>query len=112
MLATVCSDTACMAIPAKEWRWRIGLPATLVAEDLTEELLRPMGLGVVEKSVGRAAFHQLALVHEDHPVGHLTGKAHLVGDHSDGHAFAGPLGHHVQHFADLFRIQRTGGLVK
>src|SRR5207302_954370 len=45
------------------------------------------------------------LVHEDHPVRHLAGKAHLVGDDDHRHPFGGQPLHHVQYFMDEFRVE-------
>jgi hypothetical protein len=56
--------------------------------------------------------NDLALVHEDHPVGDLAGKTHLVGDAQHGHAFLGQFDHGVEHFLDHFRVERRGRLVK
>src|SRR5262249_459153 len=40
----------------------------------------------VEDGGGRARFDDQAVVHEDHAVGGVLGKAHLVADHDHGHA--------------------------
>jgi hypothetical protein len=42
----------------------------------------------------------------------LPGEAHFVGDADHGHAFHGQVLHHVQHFADHFRVERRGRLVE
>ena len=76
-----------------------------VSEDLAEEQLGPFGFRVVEELFGFVLFDDLTLVHEDHPVGHLTGEAHLVGDDHHGHALFGQLPHNIQHFTDHFRVQ-------
>ena len=49
-------------------------------QNLAQEQLGPVILRVVEEVIGRRLFHDLALVHEDHAVGHGARKAHFVGD--------------------------------
>ena len=67
---------------------------------------------MVKKGLGRILLDDLALVHEDHPVGHGFGKAHFVGHAQHGDALFGQLNHHVQDLFDHFRVQRRGGFVK
>jgi hypothetical protein len=67
--------------------------------------------GLAEELFGRPHLVHAALVHEDHPVADLAGKAHLVGDHHQGHAVAGQALHHLQHLAHQLRVQRRGDLV-
>ena len=67
---------------------------------------------MVEELGGFVLLDDLALVHEDHAVGHGLGKAHLVRHADHGDAGVGHLHHHVQHFLDHLRVQRRGGLVK
>ena len=38
-------------------------------------------LGMVKKGLGLIFLQDLSAVHEEHPAAHLTGKAHLIGDH-------------------------------
>ena len=47
-------------------------------------------LRVEQHVVRRALLDHHALVHEDHPVGHPAGEAHLVGDHDHGGAAPRP----------------------
>src|SRR5471032_1053886 len=86
----------------------------LVLQDLGEEVLSPLGTGadVTEELFFRAVFNDLALIHEDHPVGHLACEAHFVGYAHHGHAFVGELHHYVEHFVDHFRVQRGGRFVE
>ena len=84
-------------------------------EDFREEVLGPWlpVLGVVEELVLGAIFQNAAAhVDEDHAVGHLAGKAHLVGHDHHGHAFVGQLDHHVQHLAHHLGVKRRGGFVE
>ena len=83
-----------------------------MGKNLTDKLGGPIGLRVVEELIGFAGFDDLSVVHEDDPVGHLTGKAHLMGDHAHGHPLAGQLNHDVQYLTNHFGIQGAGGLVK
>ena len=57
-------------------------------------------------------FHHHAVFHKDHLVGHVAGKAHLVGDDQHGHALVGQRAHDGQHFAGEFGVQRRGGFVE
>ena len=65
-----------------------------------------------EELLRRLDLHDLARVHEDHPVGHAAGEPHLVGDHHHGHALLGEVGHDLEHLVDHLRIQRGGRLVE
>jgi hypothetical protein len=80
--------------------------------DVGQELLRARMLRAVEEVVGRGALQHLALVHEQHAVGHLARKAHLVRDAHHGHAVAREVAHHQQHLADHLGVERAGGLVE
>ena len=53
-----------------------------------------------------------AVVHEDDPVRHLLGKAHLVGNADHGNVFLGQIHHNVQNFLYHLRVKGGGGLVK
>ena len=56
--------------------------------------------------------NHFTLIEEDHRIGHLGGKAHLVSHHDHGHAFFGEGLHHLQHFADQFRVQSRSRFVE
>src|SRR5687768_12728910 len=58
----------------------------LVCEDLGQELLATVGLRSPEERLRRALLDHLALVHEDHAVGHPAGEPHLVRDAHHRHA--------------------------
>ena len=47
-------------------------------EDLAQEELGALRLRIVEEGLGFVLLDDLALVHEDHPVGHGLGEAHLA----------------------------------
>ena len=81
-------------------------------QDLGQELLGPLRVGLAEKVVLGRILDDAALVHEDHPVGDLLGEAHLVGDAHHGHALLGQLDHHVEHLVDHLGVEGRGGLVK
>ena len=68
--------------------------------------------GLLKNSCGVFCFDDLALVHEDHAVGHRLGKAHLVGHADHRHALVGQLDHHVEHLLDHLRVERRGRLVE
>lgn len=57
-----------------------------MAEHLAEEVTGAPGLGPGEERLGIGVFHDGAIGHEDHSVGRLAGKPHLVGDDQHRHA--------------------------
>src|SRR5262249_15844734 len=59
---------------------------TSMVQDLAQEQLRALGLGIVEEGMGFVLLDDLAPVHEDDPVRHRARKAHLMGDADHGHA--------------------------
>jgi hypothetical protein len=65
------------------------IAAGLLVQDLAEEQFRALVLRVVEECCRLVLLHDLPLIHEDHAVCHLTGKAHLVRDANHRHAFFG-----------------------
>ena len=69
-------------------------------------------LGVGEEVLGRAFLDDLALVHEDDPVCHLTGKTHLVGDDQHRHTRPRQFLHGVEDLFDHLRVQCRGGFVE
>jgi ABC-type glycerol-3-phosphate transport system substrate-binding protein len=91
-----------------EKRWHGGPRASM--QDLAEEQPGAFVLRIVEELGRRILFDDLALVHEDDPIGHLPRKAHLVRDAEHGHAFLGEADHGVEHFLDHFRVEGRGGV--
>ena len=69
-------------------------------------------LRIVKELFWFVLFHDLACIHEDHPVGHLTGKAHFVGHTEHGHAFFGQFDHCIKHLFDHLRIKRRCRFIK
>jgi len=67
---------------------------------------------VGEEMLGRTDFNDGSFIHENHPVGHLPGESHLMGDHYHGHAFLCQGLHNIQHFSDHFRVQGRGRLIE
>ena len=67
----------------------------LVVQNLGEELLRPLGAWVGKERFLAVVFHNLALIHEDHPICHALGKAHLVRHAHHGHPLLRQFGHHI-----------------
>ena len=53
-----------------------------------------------------------AAVDEQHAVGDVAGKTHLMGDDDHGHAVVGELAHHAENVADELGIERRGRLVE
>src|SRR4029077_10988667 len=73
--------------------------ARTVMKYLTEEFLSARTLRSREEPIRRRNFDNLALVHENHPVGDLARKPHLMGDDQHRHAALGEFDHDVEHFA-------------
>src|SRR2546429_7894300 len=71
-------------------------------QNLRQELLRAITAGAAEEIGLQRVLDDFALVHEDDAMRYLAGKTHLMGDDHHGHAFAGEIDHHVEHFADHF----------
>ncbi len=85
---------------------------TLVMQDLAEEQLGALVLGMREEFLRLVHFHDLPRVHEDDAVGDLAGKAHFVSDANHGHAFLGEADHGVEHLFHHFRVERRRRLVE
>src|SRR5438477_1109543 len=60
-------------------------------QDLAEEQLGALVLGMRKKFIRLVRLDDLPRIHEDDAVRDLPGKTHLVADHQHGHAFPGEL---------------------
>ena len=89
-----------------------GLEFFILLQHLGEEGFQAGVLGVREQFLRRLILLNLAIVDEDDPVGHLTGKAHFVGDHQHGDAGVCQLLHQLQHLAHHLGVKGAGGLVE
>src|ERR1700712_4741219 len=76
-----------------------------VIEDSPEEAPGSLFLGSIEYVSRAACLDDASAIHEDHAIGDLPGKTHLVGHDNHGHAGTCKLSHHVEHFPDHFRIK-------
>jgi hypothetical protein len=65
-----------------------------------------------EDLLWRALLDDLPLVEEQHAVGHLARKPHLVRDHQHRHPALSQLDHDVEHLFDHLGIERRGWLVE
>src|SRR6478735_3102825 len=83
-----------------------------VGEDLAEEVLGARALRRGEELLGRGDLDDLAVGHEDHPVGRLAREAHLVGDDDHRHALLGEAHHDVEHLVDHLGVEGRGRLVE
>ena len=81
-------------------------------QDLRQKILRAIRLRIREEVFLLVVFHDQALVHKDHAVRDLLGKAHFVCDAHHRHAFLRESDHHVEHFVDHFRIECRGRFVE
>src|SRR5690349_6093719 len=81
---------------------------TSMREDLTKEILRPVGLGRREELVRGGVLDNLTVGHEYHPVRGVAREAHLVGDDEHGHTVLGEVDHHVEHLLDHLGVERGG----
>ena len=52
------------------------------------------------------------MIHKQNPVGHLSGKSHLVRDYHHGDVDAGKLNHYVQNLLNGFGVQCAGRFIK
>ena len=84
----------------------------LAAQNLAEERLRALVLGLAKNAPARCCLDDLAVVHEDDAVGDLRGRSPSRGSRQHRHALVGQLDHDVQHFLDHLRIERRGRLVE
>ena len=81
-------------------------------QHLGKECFQSGMLRIREQFLRRLVLLDLAVVDEDDAVGHLTGKAHFVGDHQHGDAGVGQLLHQFQNLAHHFGVKGAGGLVE
>src|SRR5690606_27548130 len=76
------------------------------------ELPAALGGGIVEYLLRSADLFHLSLMQEHHLTGHLTGKAHLVGNQQHSTSFFGQGPDNHEYLVDHFRIQRRRRLVE
>src|ERR671921_636430 len=81
-------------------------------EDLIQEALGALVLGVLEEVLGGTDLHDASLVHEDYPVGDAPREAHLVGHDNHSHAAASEVGHRFEDLDYHLRVQGRGRLIK
>ena len=62
--------------------------------------------------IGRTLFEKLAVGHEEHAVGNLAGKAHLMRHDDHRHAGLRKLLHNLQHLAHHLGVKRARRLVE
>lgn len=81
-------------------------------QECVEKLTGARMVRVLEEHVRGRALDDGAVVHEDYLIGHLAGKAHLVGDAQHRHAVLGEGGDDVEDFLDHFGIEGRSRLVE
>src|SRR5215813_6678072 len=67
---------------------------------------------LAEKIFGRRVLDDLPFVHENHAIGDLAGKAHLMRDNHHGHPVMREGHHDIKHLVDHLRVERRGRLVE
>ena len=67
-------------------RDRLNRRPALELENLAQEKLRTLLLGIGEEVLRCSHFHDIAISHEDDTIGDGAGEPHLVGDNDHGHA--------------------------
>src|SRR4029453_11518410 len=82
------------------------------ARDLGDEGAGARLAGRRKHLLRRPLLHDDPVIHEDHAVGGVARKAHLVAHHQHGHAAALELAHDTEHAADKLRVERGGRLVE
>ena len=85
---------------------------SLVGQNGLEEASEAWILRCVENLGGRSLLDNAPAIHEDDPVGDLTGKAHLVSHDDHGDAGLCQLLHHIENLADHLRVESGGRLVE
>ena len=79
-------------------------------EDSAEEQPSAGLSWTLEEGARRTLLHDLALIHEDDPIGHLPRESHLVRHHDHRHSRVSQLAHDVQHLLDHLRVEGGGRL--
>src|SRR5262245_11325297 len=102
----------CCASPARPASSAVRVAAEDSPQNLAQEQLRALVLGLTEEDVRLVYFDELAGIHQHHPVCDLAGKPHLVAHHHHGHAVEREADHGIEHLLDHFRIERGGRLVE
>jgi hypothetical protein len=64
---------------------------------------------LVQHLTGRALFDDDPIIHEDHPIGDITGKAHFMCDDDHRHSGFGEAADHAKHLADQLGSERRCG---
>src|SRR5918995_309225 len=80
-------------------------PTSLHMQDLIQEALGALVLGVLKEVLGGTDLHDAPFVHEDDPVGDAPREAHLVGRDNHRHAAASEVGHRLEDLVYHFRVQ-------
>src|SRR6056297_3109647 len=75
-------------------------------KDLRQEKTTAVRLRILKELLRFSLFDNSTSIHEDDPVGNLTGKTHLMRHADHGYAFLRELDHDIQNFLDHFRIKR------
>ena len=85
--------------------YRTALKSSDIGGIAGQELLGAFLLGMLENLLRRTHFADVAIVHEQHLAGYITGKAHLVGDDDHGGVLVRQLADDAQHLAGQLGIQ-------
>ena len=80
-------------------------------ENLTQEQPCPLRARFGKEVIGRCLFDDLSFIHENDSIRGGACKSHFMRDHDHGH-LVGKFLHHIQYFADHFRIQSGRWLIE
>src|SRR5665647_3133203 len=90
----------------------LGVFGLLLRQDVPQEPLGAVVLGVEEDLTRRALLDEVAVVHVHDPVGHFAAEAHLVADDDHRHAARGEVLKVMKDLADELRVQSARGFIE
>ncbi len=79
---------------------------------IRQKLFCPFHLGIVDNIPGRTLLDNIAFIHKDGIVGHISGKRHFMGDDYHRGFLFGKLPDDLEYFSGKLRIQSRGWLVE
>ena len=77
-----------------------------MCQDLAQEKLGSVMLGIIKKLMRVILFDNLTFIHKNYPVCDSFCEAHLMADDKHSHTGIGKLNHDIEDFFDHLRVQR------